>query len=232
MIWRVVVAVIFCATGFPVLSPTNACAWTRQEQQPARTDKPATEGTAQELTTTQPKPAEKPKKVITNDDIKSSPYASFGGLFYFSTGSINDCDSSCFDQVRVLSGAYNSDKNPSWRREVLQQIELVRSNSEWQLYLRHLYDAHNQICHLNFDQQDELRRAGNVRNMGPQQIEITEKYDAKMKEARSELDGLVAQQPAAQKKFEDKPYAKGFAMMQATRMQGGFCSQAKVIYPQ
>lgn len=35
-----------------------------------------------------------------------------------------------------------------------------------------------------------------------------------------------------QKRFADKPYFKSFAMLQTMRMQGGFCSQWRVIYPQ
>jgi hypothetical protein len=229
------IAVISCVPGFSTLSAGDSLLWAgQQEQQQAPVDKPAGDGAAQgATTTTQTKPADKPKKVITNDDIKSSPYAGFGGLFYFYTGSINDCDANCFEQVRGFSGQYQAtENNPSWRREVLQQIELVRSDSEWQLYRRQLYEVHNRICHVNFDEQDELRRAGSSRNMGPQQIEITEKYEAKRKQARGELDALVGQQAAPLKKFEDKPYAKGFAMLQATRMPTGFSTQAKMIYPQ
>jgi hypothetical protein len=42
-------------------------------------------------------------------------------------------------------------------REVLRQLDLVRSDSEWQAYLRVLYEAHNKMCHLTFDKADELR---------------------------------------------------------------------------
>ncbi len=61
------------------------------------------------------------EKVITNDDISGSSFASFGGLFYFNTGAINDCDANCFDQVRLFANRFDVEKNPNWRREVLQQ---------------------------------------------------------------------------------------------------------------
>jgi hypothetical protein len=176
------------------------------------------------------KPASKPKHVITNDDLKPSAFASFGGLFYFSTGSINDCDSACFDQVHMMSPT-GLEKNPNWRTQVLRDLELVRSSGPWQAYLHTLYGAHNKICQLTFDKQDELRRSGNARNLGPQEIAIAEKYEEQMKAAQDELNGEVARQSAEQKLFAEKPYANAFATVQGTRMMGGFCSQAKVIYP-
>lgn len=51
-----------------------------------------------------------------------------------------------------------------------------------------------------------------------------------MKTAQAELSAEVARQFMLQKKFTDKPYANTFAGIQGTRMQGGFCSQARVIY--
>jgi hypothetical protein len=173
--------------------------------------------------------ANKPKRVITNDDIKSSPYAGFGGLFYTNSGSINDCNESCFDQVRMFAQP-GAEKAPNWRVTVLRQLDLVRSSGEWQAYLHELYDAHNKICQLTFDQSDELRRSGNTRNLGPQEIAITDKYDAQLKTAQSSLSAAVARQTAVQGIFAEKPYANSFAVIQGTRMQGGFCSQARVIY--
>ncbi len=42
----------------------------------------------------------------------------------------------------------------------------------------------------------------------------------------------VARQRQIQKKFAEMRYANGFATIQGTRMMGGFCSQAEVIYPE
>ena len=203
----------------------------QQDDKKASADKPAADGAAQAPATAAApaKPAAKPKRVITNDDIKSSPYASFGGLFYTNSGSINDCNANCFDQVRAMSFV-DVDKHPNWRREVLQQLDAVRSDSEWQAYLHELYDAHGKICQITFDKADEMRRSGNSRNLGPQEIAIADKYDAQMKDAQANLSDVVARQSALQRRFEDKPYANSFATIQGTRMQGGFCSQARVIY--
>jgi hypothetical protein len=147
------------------------------------------------------------------------------------TGSINDCDANCFDQVRTFA-RIDSEKNPNWRRELLQQIESVRSDSEWQSYLRDLYGVHGKVCQLGFDKSDELRRSGSTRNLGPLEIAISEKYDAKIKTTQSEISSEVARQPYIQKKFAEKPYADAFATVQSMRMRSGFCSQARVIYAQ
>ena len=153
-------------------------------------------------------------------------------MFYTSAGSINDCDAGCFDQVRGMAMVRN-ETNPNWREDVLRQLEMVRSDGEWQAYLHDMYRAHNKVCQLGFDKQDELRRSGaSFRNLGPQQIAITEKYDERTKAAQDELAGQVARQQGVQRKFADRPYANAFASIQGTRMMGGFCSQARVIYPE
>jgi hypothetical protein len=230
-------AVLWCAAGGSLFRPRATIMTGPRERQQADSqapgDKPSARDTAQSpaapATAAPAKAADKPKKVITNDDIKSSPFARFGGLFYTSTGSINDCDANCFDQVRQIASA---ETNPNWRREVLEQIEFVRSDSEWQAYLHDLYDAHNKVCQLQFDKADELKRSGNMRNLGPQEIAIAEKYDTKMGAAQENLSDAVARQPALQERFVDKPYASSFARMQGMRMQGGFCANWRVIYAQ
>jgi hypothetical protein len=229
--------ILRCAAGLCAFLPAFSVSLPAQEQQQQDqkppVDKTTADGAAQASTTAATgKPASKPRHVITNDDIKPSPYGSFGGLFYMSAGSINDCDAGCFDQVRAMT-MVNPETNPNWRREVLRQLDLVRSDAEWQAYLHDLFRAHNKLCQLTFDKQDELRRSGgSFRNLGPQQIAITEKYDEQTKAAQDDLSAQVARQPQIQKKFAEKPYANAFATIQGTRMAGGFCSQAKVIYPE
>jgi hypothetical protein len=138
--------ILRCAAGlcafFPAFSVSLRAQEQQQQDQKPPTDKSTTDGAAQAPTDAATgKPTSKPKHVITNDDIKPSPYAGFGGLFYMSAGSINDCDAGCFDQVRVMA-MVSSETNLNWRREVLRQLELVRSDGEWQAYLHELYGAH------------------------------------------------------------------------------------------
>jgi hypothetical protein len=229
----VVLGLAAVTSAFLTVSILNASTQDpQQEDKKPPAARPATDGTGPANDTAAPaKPANKPRKIITNDDIKSSPFAGFGGLFYTNSGSINDCDAGCFDQVRLF-GKRGVNENPDWRRDVLRQLDQVRSDGEWQAYLHELYDAHNKVCQLTFDKTDELRRAGNTRNLGPQEIAITEKYDEKMKTAQAILSDAVARQAAVERKFAEKPFANAFAAVQGTRMQAGFCSQARVIFLQ
>lgn len=229
--------ILGCAAGlcaFFSAFPVSLAAQEQQQQdQRPPADKTTAEGAAQASTTAATgKPASKPRHVITNDDIKPSSDSGFGGLFYTSAGSINDCDANCFDQVHAMA-MVKSGTNPNWREEVLRQLDLVRSDGEWQAYLHDMYRAHNKVCQLGFDKQDELRRSGaSFRNLGPQQIAITENYDGLTKAAQDELSAQVARQQQIQRKFAQQPYANAFATIQGTRMTGGFCSQARVIYPE
>jgi hypothetical protein len=230
------VLIFCCAAGSCALLPTYTTkAAARESQSQSPDDKKSSDKNS--TTTTAPaqsaeaKPVVKPKHVITNDDIKPSPDSGFGGVFYTNSGSINDCNADCFDQVRSLS-MVDAGNDLNWRRDVLHQIESVRSNGEWQAYLHELFNAHNKICQLNFDKSDELRRSGGTRNMGPQQVAITEKYDRSLGAAQAELSAAVARQSTEQKKFSGKPFANAFSSLQGAHMAAGFCSQSKMIFLQ
>ncbi len=199
----------------------------QQQDQKPPADKTPADGAPQPSTTASTgKPASKPRHVITDDDIKPSADSGFGGLFYTSAGRINDCDANCFDRVHAMA-MVNSQANPIWREEVLRQLDVVRSDGEWQAYLHDMFRAHNKVCQLTFDKQDELRRSGgSLRDLGPQQIAITEKYDERTKAAQDELSAQVARQQPIQRKFAEKPYANAFATIQGTRMAGGFCTNS------
>jgi hypothetical protein len=71
-----------------------------------------------------------------------------------------------------------------------------------------------------------------MRNMGPQEIAITEKYEKKIKGEQDNLAELLARQAEMQKRFADKPYANSFATLQGNRKLTGYCSKARMIYPQ
>jgi hypothetical protein len=83
-------------------------------------------------------------------------------------------EANCFDQVRAFAQV-DAEKNPNWRRDVLQQLELVRSDSEWQAYLHHWYVAHRKVCQVTFDKTVGMRMSRNTGNLGPEEIAITEK---------------------------------------------------------
>jgi hypothetical protein len=226
--WLCVAAGILCGSGGSVGYAAQT-AQTPDEAKNSEKKPPENSGPAQPAPSTSAKPATKPKKIITNDDIKSSSDSGFGGVFYVSAGAINNCDSMCFNQLR--GNAWPGGKeNPNWRRDILQQLDFVRSDSEWQGYLHELYRAHDAICQLTFEKQDEMRRSGSTRNLGPQEIAIADKYDDKISTAQATLTSAVARESELRQRFAGKPIANSFAMTQGVRMQGGFCSQSKVIF--
>ena len=90
------------------------------------------------------KPPDKPKKVITNDDLKGSWQRRFG-VSPMEFGEVNDCDRNCFEKVRQMARVPTSVK-PELETGSLQAIDQVRKDDEWQKYLRELYDVHLKFC--------------------------------------------------------------------------------------
>ena len=190
---------------------------------------PATAGLSTAPTTpvTPAKAADKPKKVITNDDLKSGG----GGGSGFSPmefSEINDCDRNCFEQVRQLARVAPA-SNPNWKRDLLQAIDQVRKDDEWQKYLRELYDLHLKFCQLGDDKREELNKYADPRNVTPREIAIDDKYDVKFKEVQASLQTLYTRQGDLQRRFGANPFAYQFSNVQTTRIQNARCAQQR--YP-
>ena len=159
------------------------------------------------------KPSSKPKKVYTNEDLKGS-----GANDNFGTSSagfehINDCNASCFDQVRAMAQV-DTIANPNWRRDLLDAIELVRNDGEWQRFLRDYYTAQYKLCQLSNDRRMDLARNSDPHNVTLQEIAIAEKYDAKVKAAQDELQALRAREYPLQRKFLTNRMAYQFSTLQ------------------
>jgi len=227
----VLAAALWCAPGGCSLEPRGiglAAAQEAQDAKPAPQEKTTGDG-AQTAPAASAKPSDKPKKVITNDDLKSSG-SSYGGNFATPFGQINDCDSTCFDAVRSWTRASGTE-NQNWRRDELEAIDRVRGDPEWQRYLRDIYEAQRKVCQVTNDRRDELFKFANPRNVTPEEIAIDEKYDPKMKAAQAELEGLRTKLGAMQKKFFSNPYAYQFAIMQGMRTMTVNCpSTPRTIY--
>lgn len=193
-----------------------------QDAKPLPPEKPAFDSPQQAPTLPAPpaKPAQKPKRVITNDDLKGSG----AGAFRFTPADfsqINDCDRNCFEQVRQLTHAFPAE-NPNWRRDLLQAIDQVRKDDTWQRYLRDLYEVHVKFCQVGNDKKDELARNADPRNVTPREIAIDEKYDLKFKEVQSELQAVYDRQASLQRKFGGN-YAYQFTVVQANRIHNAGC---------
>jgi hypothetical protein len=198
----------------PAQLPSDAKQSPSDKQQP---DSPAAPAA---LPASQGKPTRKPKKVITNDDLGGS-----SGGFSFSPqdfSQINDCDRTCFDQVRQLSGVAPA-ASPNWRRLLLQAIDDVRRDAAWQKYLRDLYDVHVKFCALGDEKREELAKYADPHNVTPREVSIDEKYDVKFKEMQSELQLVYERQGPLQAKFNANPFEYQFSRVQADRIKGANC---------
>ena len=201
----------------------------RQQQQdpkPSPPDKQPSES-PQQPAASPAKPADKPKKVITNDDLKGG-----GGGDGFSAvnfGQINDCDRNCFDQVRQLARV-SPGADANWKRDLLQAIDTVRKDDDWQKYLRDLYDVHLKFCRLGGEKRDELAKYADPRNVTPKEIAIDDKYDAKFKQTQAELTNVYARQSALQRRFGENPFAYQFSIVQTNRIQNASCGAHYPVY--
>jgi hypothetical protein len=184
------------------------------------TDKPSHPATTQQPAAT-PAPAAKPapkKHVFTNDDLRSSPDAA-----PMDFGQVNDCDNSCFEQVRQLAHVMPI-PNSNWKRDVLQAIDQVRKDSEWQPFLRQLYDMRMKFCALGEAKQSELNNVANPRNVTPQELSIDEKYDVKFKQQQAALQALAPRQNELLRKFAGNPYSLQFANLQVSHLSNAPCT--------
>lgn len=214
--------------GRALLVQATAQASTHQQQdaKPSSPEKPATEAPQQAgggppVTIPPAKPPAKPKKVITNDDLRGGGNSSGFSPADFSL--INNCNRVCFEQVRQQAHLIPS-ANPNWKRDLLQAIEQVRNDDEWQKYLRDLYDQHLKFCSIGIEKREELARETDPNNVTPRELAIDEKYDAKYTQAQDALRALDSRQAALQKKYAGFQLAYQFTMIQASRIQRASCS--------
>jgi hypothetical protein len=199
-----------------------------QDAKPSSPEKP-TSDPAQQPSVTPPvtvaltppvKTADKPKKVITNDDLKGGAPGSGFSAADFSM--INNCNRACFEQVRQQAHIIPS-TSPNWKHELLQAVEQVRKDDDWQKYLRDLYEVRLKFCSLGNEKRDELARYTDPNNVTPRELAIDEKYDAKFIAAQNELRALDAREAALQRKYAGSSLAYQFMMIQASRIQSANC---------
>jgi hypothetical protein len=138
-------------------------------------------------------------------------------------GEVNDCDRYCFENVRQMARVPTG-SNPNWKRDLLQAIDRVRSDAEWQSYLRALYDVHMKFCQLGDEKREELDRYADPHNVTPREIAIDDKYDAKFKGVQVTLHTLYYRQAELQRRFGANPFALQFSIVQASRIQNANCA--------
>jgi len=167
----------------------------------------------------------KPRPMLyTNDNLPAAP-DDFNGMDF---GSINDCNRQCFEQVRQLARVSPA-SNPNWKRDLLQALEPVRKDPEWQAYLRQVYDAHLRFCQLGDEKREELARVADPNNVTARELSVDDKFDAKFRDAQSALETLYLQQRPLQQKFAMNSLSLQFSQLQIGRIQSAPCAQQHYV---
>ncbi len=220
--WCVALFLFFATGGFRLTPRVTPIA--RQQIDPKRPseEKQLPDSQQKQPSTQAAKPAAKPKKVITNDDLAGS-----GGGFGFSSpefSQINDCDKSCFLNLQQ-SIRIDPTQNPHWRRDVLRAIDLVRKDAAWQRILHDVYDLHLKTCDLQAEKQEELAKSADPSNVTPREVDIEEKYEVKFRELQEQGNAVRARQSALKGDSNDNPVVFRFRIYQENRLQGAPCAQ-------
>ena len=223
---------VFVGATFP-MAQTQAPAATPQEAapKPAPADTPAsTPAQTPVASDTKPqgvpeKPATPKKKVYTNDNLPKGAPGDFSGMDF---SEINNCDRNCFEQVRQLAHI-NTSANPNWKRDQLRALDTVRTDAQWQQYLRDLFDMHLRFCALGAEKRDELAKVADPNNVTPRELAVDDKYDAKFKQAQASLEVLTSRQRGLQQTFAINPSSLQFSQLQVSRIQNAPCSAQRYV---
>jgi len=194
-----------------------------------QTSAPAQGATPQQTaaTTATSTPAKQgPKRVYDNDNMPRAGGAGADGADF---SGINDCDRNCFEQVRQLARV-NIAASPNWKRELLQSIETVRKDAEWQQYLKDLHEMYLRFCKIGEEKREEMEGVADPKNVTPRELTVDEKYDKKFKEAQTAVQGVYARQRGVQQRFATNPFAMTFTNVQVSRIQRAPCVQQRYAY--
>jgi len=163
------------------------------------------------------------KKVYTNDNLPKA--GDFSGADF---SEINNCDRNCFEQVRQLAHVMPG-STPNWKRDLLRALDSVRTNPDWQKYLRDLYDVHLRFCAVGAEKRDELAHVADPNNVTPRELAVEDKYDAKFKQAQAALETVSARQHGLQQLFAANSFSLQFSQLQVSRIQNAPCGMQR--YP-
>ena len=220
--WCVALLLYFASGGLRPVPRVTPIGWQQTDPKRPSQEKQPADSQQKQPSAPAAKPAAKPKKVITNDDLTGS-----GGGFGFSSAEfsqINDCDRSCFLNLQQ-SIRIDPAQNPHWRRDVLRAIDLVRKDAAWQRILHDVYDLHIKTCDLQAEKQEELAKAADPANVTQQEVDIEEKYEVKFRELQEQVNAVRARQSALKGDTNDNPVVFRFRIYQENRLQGAPCAQ-------
>lgn len=140
--------------------------------------------------TTQAKQPAKPHKVLTNDDIDARPHdVSIQGLRDVMQR-INSCDRTCFDQVAQRAGVTGG-YSPKWKVVLLEAVEIVKGDSDWQGNLGEILQVQGQSCETQVQKTADLRKYTDSRSVTPAELAIERQYEPKFRELHNRLNAAL-----------------------------------------
>lgn len=187
-------------------------------QQAAPTQSPAT------------KPASKPKRVFTNDDLdgKGSILFPNQGEIGIDIDQLNYCDRACFEQVRqaarIPAGA-----GSQWKHDLLNGIEKIKADGQWQAMLVDLARVKTKYCQLGQQKNADLARHSDPLNVTGPEISIEEEYQRKFDALRDETAAVYGRSYQVAQKFSG--VTQQFANLQQQRVMNASCVQQPRYQP-
>jgi hypothetical protein len=231
----IALALLLFAGGFPARAQEQPAQPAAQEK-PAPAAEPQNSGAAQEpgqpaIPGAAQKPAdktEKPKKVITNEDIEGTGAALYPASAGVDFNKINECDRFCVEQVRQAA-RIPPNASPEWKRTLLSGIEKVQADGEWQARLGGIARVRAKYCDLEKERNIEMaRRNAPGVTITPEEINLEELYARKFAALQRELVAAYEHADATQRKYSG--VVVQFMALQEQRVSSAVCVQAPPVY--
>jgi hypothetical protein len=176
------------------------------------------------------KPAPRPKRVFTNDDLQGK-----GSILFPTQGDIgididqlNYCDRACFEQVRqaarIPAGA-----SSQWKHDLLDGIEKIKADGQWQAMLVDLARMKDKYCQLGRDKNADLARHSDPRTVTGPELSIDDEYQRKFDALRDETAAVYGRSYVVAQKFSG--ITQQFANLQQQRVMNASCVQQPRYQP-
>lgn len=178
--------------------------------------------TAANKPTTAPKVQIDAHKVLTNEDLeKLNKHRGMSVVgIDVDLNAIYDCDINCYNYVRSSARIY-SPGNLDWMRDLRSGIEDLQKDNNWRAELVNLVHLRSKYCTLAADENEELQKADNFQNVTDQQIDIRERYNAKLSDANQAVTTEYERTTAMEATYP--ALVRRFMEMQVLRIMQSVC---------
>ena len=133
-----------------------------------------------------------------------------------------------FEQVRQ-AGRIPPNASPEWKRTLLNGIEKVQADGEWQARLGGIARVRSKYCDLEKERNIELARRNTPGvTITPEEINIEELYARKFAALQRQLVAAYEQADATQRRYSG--YVVQFMTLQEQRVSSAVCMQAPPVY--